>query len=68
MREEAAEAAEAAEAVQYHSRLFDRDYPKVQILTFQELLEERKHPDLPPSIRPSCKRAERLDREIAESK
>lgn len=41
--------------------LSDAVGPKVQILTFKELVEERKRPDLPPSIRPSYKKGKRYD-------
>jgi len=39
---------EAAEAGDYHSPGWNRDYPKVQILTI-ELLSTGAHPDLPPT-------------------
>lgn len=58
---------EAARAGLYYSKLFDRRYPKVQVITFKELVEERKRPDLPPSIRPSYKKARRYDALAAES-
>ena len=38
---------EATTAGFYHSELTGRDYPKLQILSIRELLEEHKKPDLP---------------------
>jgi len=40
---------EAAEAGFYHSEGWNKDYPKIQILTVEEILNG-KQPDLPPSI------------------
>jgi site-specific DNA-methyltransferase (adenine-specific) len=39
---------EAAEVGFYHSKLWDKDYPKLQIFTIEELLKG-KEPQLPPS-------------------
>ncbi|HUY09571.1 MAG TPA: DNA methyltransferase [Candidatus Dormibacteraeota bacterium] len=39
---------EASTAGLYHSDLWNRDYPKIQILSIRELLDGR-HPELPPS-------------------
>ena len=38
----------AVEAGHYHHPFFNQDYPKVQILTIEELLLHGKKPDLPP--------------------
>lgn len=40
---------EAAEAGFYHSEGWNKDYPKIQILTVEEILNG-KQPNLPPSI------------------
>ncbi len=40
---------EAAEAGFYHSEGWNKDYPKIQILTVEEILNG-KQPDLPPSV------------------
>lgn len=40
---------EAAEAGFYHSEGWNKNYPKIQILTVEEILNG-KQPDLPPSI------------------
>lgn len=50
---------EAAQAGSYHSEGWNRDYPKVQILTIQELLTG-KRPDMPP-VRQTFQRGERID-------
>ncbi len=52
---------EAAKAGLYHSKLYDRRYPSVQILTFKELVEDGKRPELPPSVSPVYRRAKRID-------
>jgi DNA modification methylase len=41
---------EAATAGSYHSAVSDRDYPRLQILTIRELIEDRRSPDLPPLL------------------
>lgn len=43
---------EAATAGLYHSEISDKDYPRVQILTVRELLEEGRKPQLPPLLSP----------------
>ncbi|HQZ83199.1 MAG TPA: hypothetical protein PLR83_08265 [Pyrinomonadaceae bacterium] len=40
---------EAAEAGFYHSEGWNKDYPKIQILTVQEILNG-KQPNLPPNL------------------
>lgn len=42
---------EAVEAGYYHSPIYDRDYPKIQILTIEELLQG-KTVDIPPAKSP----------------
>ena len=52
--------AEAAEAGFYHSEIWNKDYPRVQILTIAELLEG-KQIDMPPiqQVNKTFKRAKR---------
>ncbi len=50
---------EADTAGLYHSQLWNRDYPRIQILTIRELLDRRK-PQLPPFVLPTYEAAERL--------
>ena len=57
---------EAATAGSYHSELWNRDYPKIQILTIRELLEEGRKPELPPFVLPTYHRAERIRRRSGE--
>lgn len=51
-------ALEASTAGLYHSDLWNRDYPRVQILSIRELLGG-KHPDLPASRQPTFQKAPR---------
>lgn len=48
---------EADTAGLYHSRLWNRDYPKLQLLSIRELLEEGKKSALPPFVLPTYQRA-----------
>jgi site-specific DNA-methyltransferase (adenine-specific) len=41
----------------FHSEVWNRDYPKVQILSIRELLEEAKKPQLPPFVLPTFQQA-----------
>jgi DNA modification methylase len=41
---------EAATAGLYHSDISEHDYPRIQILTIRELVEERRRPVLPPLL------------------
>ena len=50
---------EASTAGVYHSQLWNRDYPRLQILTIRELLAGQK-PQLPPFVLPTYQRAERV--------
>ena len=52
---------EATVAGYYHSDLADKDYPRVQILSIRELLEEGKKPMLPLLILPTFPQAEKID-------
>jgi hypothetical protein len=49
---------EAATAGLYHSELWNRDYPKLQLLTIRQLLAGVK-PELPPSVQPTYSQAKR---------
>lgn len=41
----------------FHSEVWKRDYPAVQILSIRELLEEGKKPQLPPFVMPTFQQA-----------
>lgn len=56
---------EATIAGTYHSEVSGRDYPRVQILTIRELLEEHRKPELPLLLLPACQKAERVEEEKA---
>jgi DNA modification methylase len=58
--------AAAAQAGYYHSELSGKDYPRVQILTIRELLDEGRKPQLPLLILPTYQRAERVQAKAAE--
>ena len=51
---------EASTAGVHHSDLWNRDYPRIQILTIRELLEEGKKADLPPFVVSTYKQASRM--------
>lgn len=55
---------EAATAGFYHSELTGRDYPRIQILTIRELLEEGRKPDLPLFVASPYQRAERIGEQV----
>jgi site-specific DNA-methyltransferase (adenine-specific) len=57
---------EAAIAGAYHSELSGKDYPRLQILTIRELLEEHRKPDLPLLIMPTFQRAQRVEKKAAD--
>lgn len=57
---------EATTAGVYRSELSGRDYPRIQILTIRELLEEHRRPDLPVLVLPAYQQAERVDKKAAE--
>jgi DNA modification methylase len=52
---------EADTAGLYHSNLWKRDYPKIQILTIKELLEEGKKPALPSFVMPTYPQAKQIE-------
>ena len=41
-------------------RVWERDYPKIQIVSIRELLEEGRRPALPPLVLPTFQQAERV--------
>jgi site-specific DNA-methyltransferase (adenine-specific) len=51
---------EASTAGQYHSDLWNRDYPRLQVLSIRDLLEESKKPSLPPFVLPTYQKAEKV--------
>jgi DNA modification methylase len=53
---------EATTAGVYHSELSGRDYPRIQILTIRELLEENRHPELPVLVLPAYQQAEKVEK------
>jgi len=57
---------EATTAGVYHSELSGRDYPRIQILTIRELLDEHRRPDLPVLVLPAFQQAERVQKKAAE--
>jgi DNA modification methylase len=57
---------EATTAGVYHSDLSGRDYPRIQILTIRELLDEHRRPDLPVLVLPAFQQAQRVERKAAE--
>lgn len=52
---------EAAEAGFWHSEIWNRDYPKIQILSIKDLLELDKKPDLPAFVHEPFQRAQKID-------
>ena len=60
---------EATTAGVYTSPIDGRDYPRIQILTIRELLEEHKKPMLPLLLMPAYQQADRIPaRKAAEQK
>jgi site-specific DNA-methyltransferase (adenine-specific) len=51
---------EASTAGIYRSDLWNREYPRVQVLSISELLEKGKKPELPPFVLPTYQQAERV--------
>jgi DNA modification methylase len=52
---------EAATAGAWHSNVWNRDYPRIQILSIRDLLEEHRVPDLPSFVHSPYQRAERVE-------
>jgi len=60
---------EATTAGVYTSPISGKDYPRIQILSIRELLEEHKKPMLPLLILPTYQQAERIaDKKAAEQR
>jgi site-specific DNA-methyltransferase (adenine-specific) len=59
---------EAAIAGTYHSEVSGKDYPRLQILTIRELLEEHRKPDLPLLVLPTYQKAERVPAKTGEQR
>ena len=55
---------EAAVAGFYHSELSGKDYPRIQILTIKELLEDGKRPLLPVLVLPQYQKAQKIGKSI----
>ena len=51
---------EADTAGLFHSELWNRDYPRIQIISIRELLEEGKRPLLPPFVLPTYQQSEKI--------
>jgi site-specific DNA-methyltransferase (adenine-specific) len=56
---------EADTAGLWHSDVWKRDYPKIQILTIEELLAGKK-PQLPPFVMPTYQQAQRVEKSAGE--
>jgi site-specific DNA-methyltransferase (adenine-specific) len=52
---------EAATAGLWHSNVWNRDYPRIQLLSIHELLEEGHKPGLPSFVHAPYQRAERVE-------
>ena len=59
---------EAASAGVYHSPGWNRDYPRVQVLTVRELLDGTRRPELPPAEFTTFKTAEKIKQEGIEQR
>ena len=59
---------EAAIAGTYHSEVSGKNYPRLQILTIRELLEEHRKPELPLLVLATYQRAERVEKKAAEQR
>jgi site-specific DNA-methyltransferase (adenine-specific) len=52
---------EAATAGAWHSNVWNRDYPRIQILSIRDLLKDRRTPDLPSFVHSPYQQAERVE-------
>jgi site-specific DNA-methyltransferase (adenine-specific) len=52
---------EAATAGTWHSNVWNKDYPRIQILSVRDLLEEHRKPDLPSFVHSPYQQAERVE-------
>jgi DNA modification methylase len=59
--------AAAAAAGNYHSEISGKDYPKIQIITIRELLEEGKKPNLPLLVMPAYQQAQPIKQAAQQS-
>ena len=57
---------EATTAGVYQSALSGREYPRIQLITIRELLEEHRRPDLPVLVLPAYQQDERVEKKAAE--
>jgi site-specific DNA-methyltransferase (adenine-specific) len=57
---------EAVQAGVWHSDLYNKDFPAIQIITAKEIIEDAKQPHLPPLIAPQYRKAERITSESEE--
>ena len=57
---------EATTAGVYQSAFSGREYPRIQLITIRELLEEHRRPDLPVLVLPAYQQAERVEKKAAE--
>jgi hypothetical protein len=57
---------EAAQIGSWHSELYDKSYPKLQIITVREIIEEGRMPDLPPLIAEQYRKADRIQKKAGE--
>jgi site-specific DNA-methyltransferase (adenine-specific) len=48
---------EAAQAGSWHSDLYDKDYPRIQIITAKEIIEQAKLPHIPPLVAAQYRKA-----------
>ena len=55
---------EAVSAGYYHSKVWDKDYPRIQILTIEDLLND-KSVDMPPSAYGTFKQAQKIKKDDA---
>jgi site-specific DNA-methyltransferase (adenine-specific) len=51
---------EAATGGVYHSELSGKDYPRVQILSVKDILEDHRRPDLPLLVLPAYQKAAKI--------
>lgn len=57
---------EADLAGSWHSDLFDRDFPRIQIITAREIIDQHKKPNLPPLVAEQYRRAQKIDSDSTE--
>jgi site-specific DNA-methyltransferase (adenine-specific) len=57
----------AAEAGYYHSELSGKDYPRVEVITIRQLLDEGKKPNLPLLVLPAFQKAQPVMKEAEQT-